>query len=121
MSAISLFATNREIAIAATPLVISCLGGEDAYSRALAASVLGTLRVNAESALPSLLYVAENDPDNGVRRVAIKAIGRFGTNATSIVPNLHAIANSNRDERINRGVRNSIRAIEGHIDPDDVR
>jgi hypothetical protein len=84
MSVLSVFSTNRDVALSAVRPLIQLLRDDSEFSRALAASVLGSLQQEPDAVIPDLLRVAKNDSDFVVRVSAVKAIGRFGTNAAMI-------------------------------------
>lgn len=86
MSALSGFESNSIVAHAALPPLLLRLQEPSELSRALASSLLGSLRVNPETVIPALLQISEFDPDPVVRATALKAVGRFGTNAVSAKP-----------------------------------
>lgn len=121
MSVLSSFATNREVAHSAVHPLLSLLKDSSEFSRALAASVLGSLRREPDIVIPSLLQVAKNDSDFVVRVSATKAIGRFGTNAAMVKPELEGIAERDREASVRRIAVLAIRAASGEITPDEVQ
>lgn len=121
MSVISSFATNREVAHFAVPPLIQLLRDDLQFSRALAASVLGSFRQEPEIVIPSLLEVAKNDSDFVVRVSAIKAIGRFGTNAAKVKSALESIAATDREPSARRMASVAIQAANGDITLDEVQ
>jgi HEAT repeat protein len=118
---ISSFATNREVAHSAVPPLLQLLKDDSEFSRALAASALGSFRQEPESIIPSLLQVAKNDSNFVVRITATKAIGRFGTNAAMAKPELEGISATDRETSVRRIAAVAIRAANGEIPPDEVQ
>jgi hypothetical protein len=121
MSALSYFATNREVALAALHPLLRLLKDDSEFSRALAASVLGSLQQEPDAVIPDLLQVAKNDSDFVVRVFAVKAIGRFGTNAAIVKKDLEGIAATDQERRVRRIAEVAIRAANGEIPPDKVQ
>lgn len=121
MSALSYFATNHDVALVAVHPLLLLLKDDSAFSRALAASVLGSLQQEPDAVIPALLQVAKNDSDFVVRASAIKAIGRFGTNAAIVKTDLEGIAATDQDARVRRIASVAIRAVSGEIPPDEVQ
>lgn len=121
MSVLSGFATNREVAHSAVHPLLQLLKDDSKFSRALAASVLGSFRQEPDTVIPSLLQVAKNDSDFVVRVSAIKAIGRFGTNAATAKTDLKGIAATDQEARVRRIASVAIRAVSGEIPPDEVQ
>jgi HEAT repeat protein len=118
MSALSSFGTNRAVALAATSPILLHLQDSSTFSRALASTVLGSLRSKPEVVIPALLQLAESDPDFVVRGSAIKAIGCFGTNAVWVEPRLKTIATADKDAHVRRTAEIALLAVQGKIDPD---
>jgi hypothetical protein len=121
VSVLSSFATNREVARSAVHPLLQLLKDDLEFSRALAASVLGSFRQEPETVVPRLLQVAKDDSDFVVRVSAIKAIGRFGTNATIVKADLEGIAATDRERSVRRIAEVAIRAGKGEIPPDEVQ
>lgn len=121
MSALSYFATNAEVACAATPLLVRVLEDESAFSRALASTVLGSFRQKPDVVLPRLLQLAKGDSDVAVRVAAIKAIGRFGTNASWVKNELEVISAADEDARVRRMAVVAAHAACGQISPEEVQ
>lgn len=121
MSALSGFATNHDVALSAVQPLLQLLKDDSEFSRALAASVLGSLQQGPDAVIPDLLQVAKNDSDFVVRVSAIKAIGRFGTNAAPIKADLDGIAATDREASVRRIAAVAIRAASGEIPPDEVQ
>lgn len=121
MSALSGFATNRDVAISAVRPLLRLLKDDSELSRALAASVLGSLQQEPNAVIPDLLQVAKNDSDFVVRVFAVKAIGRFGTNAAIVRTDLESIAATDQDRSVRRIAEVAIRAANGEIPSDKVQ
>lgn len=121
MSALSGFSTNHEIAFCAVLPLTQLLKDDSEFSRALAASVLGSLQQAPDNAIPDLLRVAKNDPDFVVRVSAVKAIARFGTNAAFVRADLESIAVSDREKSVRRIAEVAVRSASGEILPDEVQ
>jgi hypothetical protein len=121
MSALSGFATNREVALSAARPLLQILKDDSEFSRALAASVLGSLQQESDAVIADLLQVAKNDSDFVVRATAIKAIGRFGTNAAIAKAGLESIAAMDQERTVRRIAEVAIRAANGEILPDEVQ
>lgn len=121
MSALSSFATNRDVALSAVHPLLLLLKDDSEFSRALAASVLGSLRQEPDAVIPDLLQVAKHDSDFVVRASAIKAIGRFGTNAAIVKTDLEGIAATDRERSVRRIAEVAVRAANGEIPPDEVQ
>jgi HEAT repeat protein len=97
------------------------LRDDSEFSRALAASVLGSLQQEPDAAIPNLLRVAKNDSDFVVRVSAVKAIGRFGTNAAIVRTDLESIAASDQERSVRRIAEVAVRAANGEIPPNEVQ
>lgn len=121
MSVLSGFSTNRDVALAAVPLLLERLGDDSEFSRSLAASVLGYMNTNPKTVLPALVHVAEKDRDIVARCMAIKAIGHFGTNAISVRSNVENITRTEQDKQIKRISLLALKAIDGQISGEDVQ
>ncbi len=121
MSVLSSFTTNREVAQAAVHPLLERLKDSSGFSRALAASVLGSLRHDFDVIIPSLLQVAKNDPDFVIRASAAKAIGRFGTNAAMVKSDLEGIAATDHEATVRRIASTAIRALSGEISPAEIQ
>jgi hypothetical protein len=120
-SALSTFKTNREVAISAVPHLLIILKDDSPFSRALASSVLGSLRVKSEAVIPNLIQIAKYDTNFVARVSAIEAIGRFGTNAVGVTSDLEGIAMTDREPHVRRMALIAIQAVSGQISPDEVR
>lgn len=121
MSVLSVFSTNRGVALSAVRPLLEILKDDSAFSRALAASILGALKQRPDVVIPDLVQVAKNDPDFVVRVSAIKAIGRFGTNAATVKKDLEGIATTDQDRNVRRIAAVAIRAVSGEILPDEAQ
>ena len=113
MSGLSGFSTNRDVASSAVRPLVKLLGDDSQLSRALAATVLGSLHQDPEVAIPDLIRVAKNDSDFVVRVMAVKAIGSFGTNAAIVRADLESIAATDREKIVRRIAEVAIRAANG--------
>jgi hypothetical protein len=121
MSGLSGFSTNRDVASSAVRPLVKLLGDDSQFSRALAASVLGSLHQDPDVAIPDLIRVAKNDSDFVVRAMAVKAIGRFGTNAAIVRADLERIAATDREKIVRRTAEVAVRAANEQISPDKVQ
>ncbi|OQC68364.1 MAG: HEAT repeat protein [Verrucomicrobia bacterium ADurb.Bin006] len=121
MSTLSGFATNRDVAIFAVRPLLQLLKDDSEFSRALAASVLGSLQQEPDAVIPDLLQVANNDSNFVVRVSAVKAIGRFGTNAAVVRTDLESIAARDQERSVRRIAEVAVRAANGEIRPDEVQ
>jgi len=101
--------------------LVKLLGDDSQFSKALAASVLGSLHQHPEVAIPDLIRVAKNDSDFVVRVMAVKAIGRFGTNAAIVRADLERIAATDREKIVRRTAEVAVRAANGEIPPEKVQ
>jgi HEAT repeat protein len=97
------------------------LKDDSEFSRALAASVLGSLQQEPDAVIPDLLQVANNDSNFVVRVSAVKAIGRFGTNAAVVRTDLESIAARDQERSVRRIAEVAVRAANGEIRPDEVQ
>jgi len=121
MSALSGFAGNRDVALAAVDPLLLLLKDDDEFSRALASTVLGSLQQKPADVIPELLQVAKHDVDLVVRTSALKAIGRFGTNAAMAMADLGVIAATDPEPIVRRTATVAIRAASGEIPSDEVQ
>jgi hypothetical protein len=121
LSALSGFATNREVALSVVQPLRRLLKDDSQFSRALAASVLGTFGQEPQAVIPDLLQVAKNDSDFVVRASAIKAVARFGPNAAIAMADLEGIAAHDPERRVRRIAEVAIRAANGEIAVDEVQ
>jgi hypothetical protein len=121
LSALSGFATNREVALSVVQPLRRLLKDDSQFSRALAASVLGTFGQEPHAVIPDLLQVAKNDSDFVVRASAIKAVARFGTNAVIAMTDLEGIAANDPERRVRRIAEVAIRAANGELAVDEVQ
>jgi hypothetical protein len=96
MSFLSGFSTNSEIADQAYPLVLVRLKDTNAFTRGLAAKILGEMQSGHVKVVPELEKVILDDVDPVVRWCAMQAVGRFGTNALSALPTVEAILSGNK-------------------------
>jgi len=74
-----------------TPLLVEAMGDPSHAVRAVAATYLGILHENPETAVPALIAGLE-DPGIEVRRASAAALGSFGEEAESAVPALRRAA-----------------------------
>jgi len=121
MSVLSSFATNRDIALPAVHPLRQLLKDDSAFSRALAASVLGSFRQVPDAVITDLIQVAKTDSDFVARASAVKAIGRFGTNAAAVKPELESIEANDREASVRRIAAIAIRAVAGETFRDEVQ
>lgn len=121
MSALSSFASDRDVSLAAVPSLLRLLKDDFGFSRALAASVLGTLRQEPDTVIPTLIQLAKNDSDFVVRSSAIKAIGRFGTNAAPVKADLDGIAVADKEASVRRIAAVAAQSARGEIPADKVQ
>jgi hypothetical protein len=121
MSVLSSFATNRDIAVPAVHPLRQLLKDNSAFSRALAASVLGSFRQVPDAVITDLIQVAKTDSDFVARVSAVKAIGRFGTNAAAVKPELESIEANDREASVRRMAAIAIRAVAGETSRDEVQ
>ena len=114
MSGLSAFANNKEVALAAVPPLLERLEDNSAFSRAVAARILGAFQCEPDRVIPVLLKVAETDTDHVVRRSAIKALAEFGLSATGVVKALESLLDSETDQHTRRGLLSALEEIRGN-------
>jgi hypothetical protein len=93
----------RETMRRLVPVLIKALSDEDWRVASMAATSLGTMKLEPNLAVPALIKSLDDPPRRDVRQEVIDALGNFGTAAQSAEPALTKIAQADPDGYIGGG------------------
>lgn len=111
-SSLAFFKNDRDVADAAVPSLLRCLGTGSTTLRSVAMNTLSTLKARPRLVVPALMRTAENDPDFILRAYAVQSIGRFGTNAIFVKDDLEKLSRLDKNETVRRTAKRILVSME---------